>query len=195
VESDIPNPPKFEYRIITADTAQKTNEWNDWTVFAEWGIYQNKIYRLAYYRERLTAKDLRKDFEVFVKESFSKNSGLNGNLRKVLVEDKSSGTGLIQEVEGKLPIKVTPVPRERDKVTRGMDAQPHHADKKVCLPYNDSYNYEMISEVAAFSHDDSHKHDDQTDVMIDAIEEVFIKPFTDKKPSAGVLRGSRHGKK
>ena len=192
---DIEEPPKFEYRIITADTAQKTNEWNDWTVFAEWGVWDGRIYRLAYQRERMTAKELRKSFEEFVKMSFSRNNGINGNLRKVLVEDKSSGTGLIQEVEGRLPIKVTPVPRERDKLTRALDAQPHHADKKVCLPYNDSYNYEMISEVAAFSHDDSHKHDDQTDVMIDAIEEVFIKPFTNKPQNAGVLRGSRHGKK
>ena len=35
-----------------------------------------------------------------------------------------------------------------------------------------------MAEVAAFSHDDSHKHDDQTDVMMDAIEHVFIRPHT-----------------
>ena len=70
-----------------------------------------------------------------------------------------------------------------------MDAAPHHAAKKVCLPYGDEHNYEFTSEVASFSHDDSHKHDDQTDVMIDAIEEAFIKPATTNKPT--IMIGKR----
>lgn len=171
--ADLPEPDKYEYRIITVDTAQKTNEWNDWTVFAEWGVYQNHIYRLSYQRARMDAKQLRRDFESFVKLSFSKNKA-QGVLRKVYVEDKSSGTGLIQEVEGRLPLKVTPVPRTRDKLTRAMDVQAFHADKRVVLPYGDSQNYEMISEVASFTHDDSHKFDDQTDVMIDALDLTLV---------------------
>ena len=171
--ADLPTPERYEYRIITVDTAQKTNEWNDWTVFAEWGIYENRIYRLAYQRERMEAKQLRRDFESFVKSAWSRNS-TDGVLRKVLVEDKSSGTGLIQEVEGRLPIKATAVQRNRDKLTRAMDVQPHHAEGKVVLPYGDSQNYEQISEVSSFTHDDSHKFDDQTDVMMDAIEDVCI---------------------
>lgn len=31
--ADMPTPAVFDYRIITVDTAQKTNTWNDWTVF------------------------------------------------------------------------------------------------------------------------------------------------------------------
>jgi predicted phage terminase large subunit-like protein len=173
--ADIPEPEKYEYRIITVDTAQKTNEWNDWTVFAEWGIYCGKIYRMAYKRKRMEAKELRKEFERFVKESWGRNAD-KGVLRKVLVEDKSSGTGLIQEVQGRLPISVTPVPRQKDKLTRGMDVQSPHAERRVALPYGDNDNYELVAEVASFTHDDSHKHDDQTDVMIDALEYVFITP-------------------
>lgn len=172
--ADIPMPEKFEYRFITADTAQKTNTWNDWTVFGEWGVSDGKLYRLALQRERMDAKRLRQQFESFVKASWSRNSNEMGTLRKVLVEDKSSGTGLIQELQGALPIRITPVPRERDKLTRALDVQSFHASKKVCLPYGDKQNYEFVSEVASFTADDSHKHDDQTDVMIDAMNEVFI---------------------
>ena len=50
-----------------------------------------------------------------------------------------------------------------------------HAAKLVCLPYDDSQNYEFVCEVASFTADDSHKYDDQTDVMIDALSEVYIK--------------------
>lgn len=173
--ADLPEPEKYEYRVITVDTAQKTNEWNDWTVFAEWGVYENRIYRLSFQRARMEAKQLRRDFESFVKAAFAKNSA-QGVLRKVFVEDKSSGTGLIQEVRGRLPIAVTPVPREKDKLTRAMDVQAFHADKRVVLPYGDTSNYEFVSEVASFTHDDSHKHDDQTDVMIDALTETLVMP-------------------
>lgn len=171
--ADIPEPAKYKYRFITADTAQKTNTWNDWTVFAEWGVTDTHICRLGYQRARMDAKTLRRDFETFVKASHRKNGKVMGALRKVLVEDKSSGTGLIQEMEKKLPIRITPVPRERDKLTRALDVQSHHAAKRVALPYGDSQNYEMVSEVASFTADDSHKHDDQTDVMIDALNEVY----------------------
>lgn len=123
----------------------------------------------------MDAVALRREFEAFVKGCWAKNGKANGTLRKVYIEDKSSGTGLIQEMAKRLPLSVTPVPRERDKLTRALDVQGFHAAKKVCLPYGDSQNYELVSEVAAFTADDSHKHDDQTDVMIDALAEVFIK--------------------
>jgi len=171
--ADLPEPEKYEYRLITVDTAQKTNEWNDWTVFAEWGVFENRIYRLSYHRERMNAKALRRGFEDFVKSAWASNK-TKGVLRHVMVEDKSSGTGLIQELEGRLPIKITPVPRSNDKLTRAMDVQAFHSDKRVVLPYGDERNYEMISEVASFKHDNSHKHDDQTDVMIDALNKVFV---------------------
>ena len=172
---DLPEPEKLDYRFITVDTAQKTNEWNDWTVFAEWGYFQGKIYRLNFVRDRMDAKTLRTDFEAFVKVCWAKNGGKSGNLRSVMVEDKSSGTGLIQEMAGRLPIPVTALPRERDKLTRAMDVQAFHSAKVVCLPADDKFNYEFISEVSAFTHNDAHKFDDQVDAMIDAIDYVFIK--------------------
>lgn len=185
--ADLDTPETFEYRFITVDTAQKTNEWNDWTVFAEWGVYQNRIYRLGYQRERMEAKQLRRDFESFAKAAHAKNFS-HGPLRVALVEDKSSGTGLIQEVKGRLPVPVVPVQREKDKVTRAFDVQSFHADKRVVLPAGDRHNFEFVSEVASFTHDDSHKYDDQTDVMIDALAHVFLGGSS----SVGVLVPSRY---
>ena len=190
--ADMPEP-VYSHRFITADTAQKTNTWNDWTVFAEWGVSGDKIYRLNFQRERMDAKRLRQAFESFVKAAWAKNGHQYGNLRKVLVEDKSSGTGLIQELQGSLPLKITPVPRERDKLTRALDVQSFHSARKVCLPYGDLHNYEFISEVASFTADDSHKHDDQTDVMIDALNEAFIgnKPMRISTAALAMAAGRR----
>lgn len=171
---DLPTPDRFEHRIITVDTAQKTGERNDWTVFAEWGRFEDRLYRLSMVRGKMEAKQLRRDFETFVRAAHERNGARWGVLRKVMVEDKSSGTGLIQEVAGRLPTPVTPVQRTTDKLTRAMDVQAFHADKRVVLPYGDPQNYEFVSEVASFSYDDSHKHDDQTDTMIDALNFEFV---------------------
>jgi len=172
--ADLSYPDVFEYRFITVDTANKTNTWNDWTVFAEWGVFDGRVYRLSYKRAKMKADQLRRDFESFVKAAHLKNSTRDGVLRAVYVEDKASGTGLIQELEGRLPLQITPVQRDKDKLTRAMDVQAQHIAKKVVLPYGDAHNFEFVSEVCAFSHDDSHKHDDQTDVMIDALFEAFV---------------------
>jgi predicted phage terminase large subunit-like protein len=185
--ADLPVPPKWEYRFITADTAQKTNTWNDWTVFAEWGVFEGRIYRLNYQRARMEAPQLRRDLETFIKASWSKNGGSEGSLRAVLVEDKVSGTGVIQEVKGKVPLTVTPVQREKDKLTRALDAQGHQMAGKVVLPYGDPQNFEFVSEVASFTPDDTHRFDDQTDVMIEAIDYAIIGPKLTSKPRIRAL--------
>ena len=182
--ADIEAPPFFEYRIITSDTAQKTGNRNDWTVFTEWGVYQGCLYRLRSKRARMDAKVLRVEFESFVKACWADNSHVNGNLRAVYVEDKSSGTGLIQEMSksASMPISITGVPRQKDKFTRAMDSQGHQG--KVKLRLGDPTNYDFITEVCSFTSDDSHEYDDQTDTMMDAIEMVIIAPAV--KPKASV---------
>lgn len=187
-EGDIPKPDSFDYRFITADTAQKTNTWNDWTVFAEWGYHKGIIYRLNYQRARMEAPQLRRDLETFIKAAWSKNGTEEGNLRAVLVEDKVSGTGVIQEVKNKVPLTITPVQRNKDKLTRALDAQGHQVAGKVALPYGDPHNFEFVSEVASFTPDDTHKFDDQTDVMIEAIEYAIISPKLKSAPRVRSLQ-------
>ncbi len=184
-------PPYWEYRFITADTAQKTKERNDFSVFAHWGVYQGRVYLIKLVRGKWEAPALRSQALSLINEAWAlnKNSPINGNLRSVLVEDKSSGTGLIQEISRTSPINVTAVQRSIDKTTRAMDCQRHQHSGKVVLPYGEPANLEFISEVASFSADDSHPHDDQTDVMMDAIDFAIIKASTG--PSAAVLRRRR----
>ena len=178
--------PRIEYRFITADTAQKTGERNDYTVFCEWGYAGGNIYLLNIYRGKINAKKLREVFESFCNSAWAKNAPDIGNLRAIYVEDKSSGTGLIQELEGKLPIEITPLQRNTDKLSRAMDVQPHQLMGKVWLKSGAAENYEFMSEVSGFRADDSHKHDDQTDNMIDAINMAIVQPQTTKAP-AGVM--------
>lgn len=167
-------PSYWEYRFITADTAQKTGERNDYSVFGHWGVYQGRIYLIEILRGKWEAPALRSHALSLIQSAWAMNGPVNGNLRAVLIEDKSSGTGLIQDISASSPLPITPLQRSRDKYTRALDCQGSQHAGKIVLPYGAPWNVEFIAEVASFSADDSHKHDDQTDVMMDAIDYAIL---------------------
>jgi predicted phage terminase large subunit-like protein len=89
-------------------------------------------------------------------------------MRGMYVEDKVSGTGLIQTFrrEG---IPVVAVQRNKDKISRGYDAAPFIESGNVLLPNDAPWLSDFLAEVAAFP---SGAHDDQLDPMFDAINLV-----------------------
>lgn len=161
-------PERFEYTVITADTAQKTAEQNDYSVFVHWGIYKEKAYFIDGRRGKWEAPDLETNFVAFAKECY-RNGKQIGSLRKILVEDKASGTGLIQGASKKVPVEIIPVQRDTDKVVRAMDAAPVMKAGRVLLPDNHPMLEEIQAEVAAFTADDSHPHDDIVDNIVDVV--------------------------
>jgi predicted phage terminase large subunit-like protein len=84
------------------------------------------------------------------------------------VEDKVSGTGLIQTLsrEG-IPVKG--IKRNIDKVTRGLDAAPMVETGNVFLPIDAPWLSDFLGEASAFPNG---KHDDQLDPMFDAVTDV-----------------------
>lgn len=168
--ADVPKPSYFEYRFITADTAQKKGQHNDYSVFCEWGFHEGKIYLIDMKRGKYEAPELRAEFKMFVEASFAKNDRVQGTLRSVHVEDKSSGTGLIQDLRTDLPVGITPIQRNIDKVTRSYDTAPQVKAGKVCLPNNEKWVIEFVAEHSLFTVDDSHEHDDMVDNTMDAVD-------------------------
>ncbi len=165
--------PQFDYRYVTVDTAQKTGEANDYTVFQHWGVADNKAYLIDQYRKKLTAPDLRDKAKSF----WEKCKGyFSGSLRAMYVEDKSSGTGLIQELQKVGGIPVIPIPRTKDKVTRAYDAIPWIQSGNVLFPETAIWMLDFEDELTSFAPDDSHLHDDQVDAMMDGIEIAFGSP-------------------
>lgn len=164
----------FEWRFITADTAQKTGQHNDFSVFAEWGVLNGNLYLVDIMRGKWMAPELRANFKAFVLEKWGKNDNINGVLRSVHVEDKSSGTGLIQDLMNELPVVITPIQRNKDKFARSFDAAPQVKAGKVFVPGGKPWATEFISEHSAFTADDTHKHDDQIDVTMDAIDIALL---------------------
>lgn len=161
--------PQINYRIIFADTAQKTKEQNDYSVFQCWGYgADGKIYLIDQVRGKWEAPQLLTTAKAFWQKH--KSMQKMGVLRNFDIEDKSSGTGLIQQLkQSGVPVKG--IPRDTDKITRAMDASPQIEVGNVCLPESAPWLSDYLLEFATFPNG---KHDDQVDPTLDAISKMLI---------------------
>jgi predicted phage terminase large subunit-like protein len=166
------------YRAIFADTAMKTKDTNDYSVFQCWGFgADGRIYLLDQIRGKWKAPELLRRASAFWdKWSFS-GKDLE-QTKSMYIEDKVSGTGLIQtlqartyDAEGKkgaIPVKA--VQRNIDKAIRADSAAPHIEAGNVVLPQSAPYLSDFLQEFADFTMDNQHAFDDQVDPTMDAID-------------------------
>ncbi|MFY2610499.1 phage terminase large subunit [Achromobacter ruhlandii] len=173
-------PPRIVARKVFADTAQKTAERNDYSVFECWGLGDDgKLYLLDLLRGKWQAPELKRRALDFWAKHKPFNPKLSAPLRQFLIEDKSSGTGLVQEIAAGGHIPVKGVPRDKDKLTRVMDVQSYLEAGLVCIPEEAPWVNDFIAECEAFTADDSHAHDDQVDPMVDAINDMLATAGSD----------------
>lgn len=167
-------PPIIKQRIVYADTAQKTAERNDYSVFECWGKGDDgKLYLLDLIRGKWEAPELERRAIAFWNKHKGSDAVVLGQLRQMKVEDKASGTGLIQGLKAKAQIPVVGIERTKDKYTRLMDVLGYIESGYVMLPEDAPFTSDFLAECEAFTADDSHMHDDQVDPMIDAINDML----------------------
>ncbi len=94
-------------------------------------------------------------------------------MREMKVEDKSSGTGLIQELARVDRIPIKGIERNKDKLTRVMDVASFIESGYVCLLEQAPFISDFVNECEAFTADNTHAHDDQVDPMCDAITDML----------------------
>jgi len=166
--------PKIVYRKIFADTAQKTQERHDYSVLECWGKGEDgKAYLLDLVRGKWEAPELKRRTKEFWNKHAAMNKDLLGILRKLGVEDKASGTGLIQDIRNEATIPIEAIQRNKDKLTRVMDVVSYIESGYVCIPDDAPWVSDFVSECEAFKSDDSHAFDDQIDPMCDAITDML----------------------
>lgn len=166
--------PRLKFHIILADTAQKTKEANDYTVFEHWGLGKNgNVYLIDLIRGKWEADELKTRAVAFWQKAKALS---NGSCRYMGVEDKSSGTGLIQQLRKqaspKIPVKA--IPRTTDKLTRLMDVQGYIQSGYVHLPEGTPWLSDFLAECEGIG-PEFKNHDDQIDPMIDAINQLLQK--------------------
>ena len=173
--------PKLKWRACFGDTAQKKKEANDYQVAECFGLGEDgNLYLIDLMREKFEAYELEKRFPDFWNKQKLSN---NGRLRYFGIEDKSSGTELIQRmqkvIKPKIPVKA--IPRSIDKLTRVQDSIGFIQSGYVMLPENAPWVHDFIAECEAFTSDDAHEYDDQIDPMCDAISDMLHNGVTSIK--------------
>lgn len=160
--------PRMKRIIITADTAQKTKQHNDYSVIIVAGLgVDGGLYIVDLIRGKWEAPEL----EQKLSDVWNKYRSMS--VHKVYIEDKSSGTSLIQNIQRKQRIPVEGVQVDTDKYTRVLGVQGYIESGYIYLPNDAEWIEDFIKECEAFTATDSHKHDDQVDAMVMAITELM----------------------
>jgi predicted phage terminase large subunit-like protein len=163
-------PESFERVVQSWDTANKATELSDFSVCTTWGITGKNLYLLNVLRKRLEYPALKRA----VREQ---QSLFNADV--VLIEDKASGTQLIQELITDGFHSVTRYQPDCDKIMR-LNAQTGLIENGfVYIPLTERWLAEYLHELTVFPNG---KHDDQVDSTAQFLD-WFKKPY----PSQGIF--------
>tara|TARA_R110000851_G_scaffold96792_2_gene209922 strand:+ start:9889 stop:10635 length:747 start_codon:yes stop_codon:yes gene_type:complete len=167
-------PADIDLMRIYADTAQKTKERNDYSVFQLWARSRTSgIYLIDQVRGKFEAPELEsKMVEFWNKHKPTQFKPFGAQIIKI--EDKSSGSSLIQSIVKDYSIPVEPIQRNTDKVLRAMGVVKYFATGHIHLPKNTDWVHDYKEEFRKFSPLMNHKHDDQIDPTMDAVEDLIV---------------------
>lgn len=140
-------------KIQIWDTAGKTKQENDFSVCETWVETVDGYYLMSVYRERLEFPELKKKaIELYESELPD----------QVWIEDKSSGTALIQELRRNTRIPLKEIKAEKDKLEYVNACSPLIEGGRVFLPFSAEWLDSFIGECEDFP---GGEFDDQVDIM------------------------------
>jgi len=161
-ENDWPEP--FERIVQSWDTANKATELSDFSVCTTWGVKGKHLFLIGLFRRRLEYPEL--------KRAVRDQQNLFG-ANEVLIEDKASGTQLIQELIAEGCHGVTRYQPTCDKIMR-MHAQTAMIENGfVHIPETAPWLAEYLHEMTVFPRG---KYDDQVDSTAQFLD-WFKRPF------------------
>lgn len=165
-------PPACDYTISSWDTALKKNQRADYSAMTTWGVFEaedrvtgrktTNVILLAAYKARLEFPELKRKVRQFYNEDLPDT---------LLIEDKGSGTSLIQELRSMgVPVENFSYGRggravSNDKVARANMISDIFASGYVWRPER-RFAEEVMVECAEFPHGE---HDDYVDSVVQAM--------------------------
>jgi|HubBroStandDraft_6_1064221.scaffolds.fasta_scaffold00472_18 predicted phage terminase large subunit-like protein len=154
--ADVPN--EFEMIFQSWDTANKPSELSDYSVCTTWGVKEKHLYLLDVCRKRLGYPELKRA----VAEQAEKF-----HPETILIEDKASGTQLIQELISDGEYAVKKYEPTMDKIMRLHSVTSTIENGFVHLPDKAPWLAEYLHELATFP---KGKFDDQADSTSQALD-------------------------
>jgi len=157
-------PERFQRIVQSWDTANKATELSDFSVCTTWGVKDKNVYLLGRLRQRLEYPAL--------KRAVREQQNLY-HATEIVIEDKASGTQLIQELIAGGCHGVARYQPDCDKIMR-MHAQTAMIENGfVYIPQDAPWLAEYLHEMTVFPNG---KHDDQVDSTAQFLDWVK-KPF------------------
>lgn len=151
-------PKEFEQIVQSWDTANKENELANYSVCTTWGLFKKRMYLLDVFRRKLNFPDLKRavlDLRML------------HNPTIILIEDKASGTALIQDLQsdGLSIVQAAPV-IDGDKVMRLRSQTAKIEGGFVLFPKDADWLDSYIAELIGFP---NVKNSDQVDSTVFAL--------------------------
>lgn len=151
-------PPKLEMIFQSWDTANKPTELSDYSVCTTWGVKDKHVYLLHVFRKRLGYPELKRAVGDQA-EAF--------NPKTILIEDKASGTQLIQELVSEGMHAIKKYEPTMDKITRMNSVTSTIENGFAYLPDKAAWLGEYLHELTSFPNG---KYDDQADSTSQALD-------------------------
>jgi predicted phage terminase large subunit-like protein len=149
---------KFEMIFQSWDTANKPAELSDYSVCSTWGAKEKHLYLLHVYRKRVGYPELKRAVRDQA-EAFSPQT--------ILIEDKASGTQLIQELVSEGMHAIQRYEPTMDKIMRMHTVTNTIENGFVHLPERAAWLGEYLHEIINFP---KAKYDDLTDSTSQALD-------------------------
>jgi predicted phage terminase large subunit-like protein len=167
-------PAKFDMIIQSWDTANKCTELSDYSVCTTWGRKNKWLYLLHVLRQRLEYPQLKRAV---------RSQAEYFNATTILIEDKASGTQLIQELIRDGVYGVTSYEPAMDKIMRLHSVTNTIENGFVLLPMEADWLALYLQELTTFPNG---KHDDQADSTSQALD--WVKQGTHSYPVFEYMR-------
>jgi len=139
--------------VLSCDTAVKENQENDFSVVGTWKQGESASYLYDVHKERMNYPKLR---DCLLSISDREIPDL------VLIEDKSSGSSLIQDLQNSTSLPIVPVKADVSKTARAHAATGHFEAGNIYFKRGASWLPELEKELLSFP---NAKHDDQVDMV------------------------------
>ena len=143
---------KKQFYHISIDCASGLGTENDFTAIAVFVIVDNKFYLCDMYRLKIPYPELRAKIEEIITKYQASS---------VLIEDKSNGSSMIQDLQTKYT-NIIPIKPIKSKECRVNDILTTLEAGKILIANNEQWTQELEVELLSFP---ACKHDDQVDAI------------------------------
>lgn len=163
---------EWDEKIITSDTAQKKGQANDWWVLQCWARKSGHAYLLDQARGHWDMPEFIKVAAQFFKKHCQQQEYFP--VSRFLMEEAASGPGVIQSLNV-IGIPVVGIVRMKDKAQRVQDVLQYVETGMVHVPRDEDAEWmpDFRAELAGFTKEDTHAHDDQVDCFADGITNLL----------------------